>query len=90
MRFARTRTTWSGASDTARIAARERCGVSAALSVIPNQSLLVEPTRLEPKTPDLVHPEGATVSDLETNKRVVIDYYQTAFQGNPAKAVATT
>jgi predicted SnoaL-like aldol condensation-catalyzing enzyme len=37
---------------------------------------------------DHVHPEGATVSELEANKRVVIDYYQTAFQGKPAKAVA--
>jgi predicted SnoaL-like aldol condensation-catalyzing enzyme len=28
------------------------------------------------------------MSDLETNKRVVVDYYQTAFDGNPEKAVA--
>ncbi len=28
------------------------------------------------------------MSDLETNKRVVIDYYKTAFDGNPEKAVA--
>src|SRR5882757_10557186 len=28
------------------------------------------------------------VSDLERNKQVVIDYYQTAFAGNPEKAVA--
>ena len=31
---------------------------------------------------------GATVSSLEENKRVVVDYYQTAFDGNPEKAVA--
>jgi predicted SnoaL-like aldol condensation-catalyzing enzyme len=28
------------------------------------------------------------MSDLERNKRVVIDYYQTAFNGDPEKAVA--
>ena len=28
------------------------------------------------------------MSDLETNKRVVVDYYQTAFDGDPEKAVA--
>jgi predicted SnoaL-like aldol condensation-catalyzing enzyme len=28
------------------------------------------------------------MSDIETNKRVVVDYYQTAFDGNPEKAVA--
>ncbi|HEV3309758.1 MAG TPA: nuclear transport factor 2 family protein, partial [Chloroflexota bacterium] len=28
------------------------------------------------------------MSDLVTNKRVVVDYYQTAFDGNPEKAVA--
>jgi predicted SnoaL-like aldol condensation-catalyzing enzyme len=28
------------------------------------------------------------MSELETNKRVVVDYYQTAFGGNPEKAVA--
>ena len=28
------------------------------------------------------------VSDLERNKQVVVDYYQTAFGGNPEKAVA--
>jgi predicted SnoaL-like aldol condensation-catalyzing enzyme len=28
------------------------------------------------------------VSELETNKRVVVDYYQTAFDGEPEKAVA--
>ncbi|HEY3716179.1 MAG TPA: ester cyclase [Jatrophihabitantaceae bacterium] len=28
------------------------------------------------------------MSDLERNKRVVVDYYQTAFGGNPEKAVA--
>jgi predicted SnoaL-like aldol condensation-catalyzing enzyme len=27
------------------------------------------------------------MSDLELNKRVVVDYYQTAFGGNPEKAV---
>lgn len=30
----------------------------------------------------------STVSTLEENKRVVVDYYQTAFGGDPAKAVA--
>jgi predicted SnoaL-like aldol condensation-catalyzing enzyme len=28
------------------------------------------------------------MSDLERNKQVVVDYYQTAFAGNPAKAIA--
>ncbi len=28
------------------------------------------------------------MSDLEENKRVVVDYYQTAFAGDPEKAVA--
>jgi predicted SnoaL-like aldol condensation-catalyzing enzyme len=28
------------------------------------------------------------MSDLERNKQVVVDYYQTAFTGNPEKAVA--
>jgi predicted SnoaL-like aldol condensation-catalyzing enzyme len=28
------------------------------------------------------------MSDPETNKRVVVDYYQTAFDGDPEKAVA--
>jgi len=28
------------------------------------------------------------LSDLERNKRVVVDYYQTAFAGNPEKAIA--
>lgn len=28
------------------------------------------------------------MSDLERNKQVVVDYYQTAFGGNPEKAVA--
>jgi predicted SnoaL-like aldol condensation-catalyzing enzyme len=28
------------------------------------------------------------MSDIETNKRVVVDYYQTAFGGNPERAVA--
>jgi hypothetical protein len=28
------------------------------------------------------------MSDLEHNKQVVIDYYQTAFNGNPEKAIA--
>jgi predicted SnoaL-like aldol condensation-catalyzing enzyme len=28
------------------------------------------------------------MSDLEGNKQVVVDYYQTAFNGNPEKAVA--
>jgi predicted SnoaL-like aldol condensation-catalyzing enzyme len=28
------------------------------------------------------------VSDLERNKQVVVDYYQTAFNGDPEKAVA--
>jgi predicted SnoaL-like aldol condensation-catalyzing enzyme len=28
------------------------------------------------------------VSDIERNKQVVVDYYQTAFNGNPRKAVA--
>jgi predicted SnoaL-like aldol condensation-catalyzing enzyme len=28
------------------------------------------------------------MSELDTNKRVVVDYYQTAFEGNPEKAVA--
>jgi predicted SnoaL-like aldol condensation-catalyzing enzyme len=28
------------------------------------------------------------MSDLEKNKEVVIDYYQTAFAGNPQKAIA--
>ena len=28
------------------------------------------------------------MSDLERNKRVVVDYYQTAFNGDPEKAVA--
>jgi predicted SnoaL-like aldol condensation-catalyzing enzyme len=32
--------------------------------------------------------KGASLSDLETNKRVVLDYYQTAFDGDPEKAVA--
>lgn len=30
----------------------------------------------------------AFVSDLEGNKQVVVDYYRTAFNGNPEKAVA--
>ena len=28
------------------------------------------------------------MSDLERNKQVVVDYYQTAFTGNPEKAIA--
>jgi len=32
--------------------------------------------------------ERGIVSDLERNKQVVVDYYQTAFGGNPEKAVA--
>lgn len=28
------------------------------------------------------------MSDLEQNKQIVLDYYQTAFSGNPEKAVA--
>ena len=28
------------------------------------------------------------VSDLERNKQVVVDYYQTAFNGDPEKAIA--
>ena len=28
------------------------------------------------------------LSDLERNKRVVVDYYQTAIAGNPEKAIA--
>ena len=28
------------------------------------------------------------MSDLERNKKVVVDYYQTAFAGNPEKAIA--
>ena len=28
------------------------------------------------------------MSDLEQNKKIVVDYYQTAFGGNPEKAVA--
>jgi hypothetical protein len=28
------------------------------------------------------------MSEVETNKRVVVDYYQTAFAGDPEKAVA--
>ena len=28
------------------------------------------------------------MSDIEENKRVVVDYYQTAFAGNPEKAIA--
>jgi predicted SnoaL-like aldol condensation-catalyzing enzyme len=28
------------------------------------------------------------MSDLERNKRIVVDYYQTAFNGDPEKAVA--
>ena len=28
------------------------------------------------------------MSDLEHNKQVVVDYYQTAFSGNPEKAIA--
>jgi predicted SnoaL-like aldol condensation-catalyzing enzyme len=31
---------------------------------------------------------GITMSDLERNKAVVVDYYQTAFNGEPEKAVA--
>lgn len=29
-----------------------------------------------------------TLSDIERNKQVVVDYYQTAFGGNPEKAIA--
>ena len=32
--------------------------------------------------------EGGSVSDIERNKQVVVDYYQTAFNGDPEKAVA--
>jgi predicted SnoaL-like aldol condensation-catalyzing enzyme len=28
------------------------------------------------------------MADLERNKRVVVDFYTTAFGGNPAKAIA--
>ena len=28
------------------------------------------------------------MTDLERNKRVVVDYYRTAFDGDPEKAVA--
>jgi predicted SnoaL-like aldol condensation-catalyzing enzyme len=31
---------------------------------------------------------GRPVSDVERNKQVVVDYYQTAFNGDPEKAVA--
>ena len=31
---------------------------------------------------------GGPVSDLERNKQIVVDYYQTAFNGDPEKAVA--
>jgi predicted SnoaL-like aldol condensation-catalyzing enzyme len=31
---------------------------------------------------------GGPVSDVERNKQVVVDYYQTAFNGDPEKAVA--
>jgi predicted SnoaL-like aldol condensation-catalyzing enzyme len=31
---------------------------------------------------------GETVTDIEANKRTVVNYYQMAFEGNPEKAVA--
>ena len=40
------------------------------------------------KGEDCVVGEVKSVADLERNKQVVVDFYTTAFGGNPAKAIA--
>ena len=68
-----------------------RCAAAQCRAAPAAEALIVRPhVRLLVHCDGVIHSnlEGWAMTKEEQNKKVVVDYYQTAFNGNPGKAVA--